>query len=286
MAMASRQFMGLSPTGFHRVAYTEWGAANAGRDLVCVHGLTRNGRDFDALARALKDEYRVVCPDIAGRGQSHWLPVAEEYGYPQYCADMNALIARLGSGNGGGAEVDWVGTSMGGLIGMLLAATPNTPLRRLVMNDVGPCIPQAALERIGTYVGATPRFADLGEAEAYMREVYAPFGDLTGDQWRHFAEHGVRKDGDALVLGYDPAIARPFLDGPVQAVDLWALWDRIDIPVLVLRGANSDLLTPDIFAEMGARGPKADLVTIEGCGHAPALMDDHQTGLIRDWLLR
>lgn len=281
MAMASRQFMGLSPTGFHRVAYTEWGVANAGRDLVCVHGLTRNGRDFDALARAVEDAYRVVCPDVAGRGQSHWLPNPDEYGYPQYCADMNALIARLGS-----ERVDWVGTSMGGLIGMLLAALPNTPIRRLVMNDVGPYIPQAALERIGEYVGANPRFADLDGAAAYMREVYAPFGDLTDAQWRHLAEHGTRKDGDELVLSHDPAIARPFTDAPVQAVDLWAVWDRIEVPVLVIRGADSDLLTPDIYASMGERGPKADLVTIEGCGHAPALMDDHQTGLIRDWLLK
>ncbi len=281
MAMASRQFPGLSPTGFHRVAYTEWGRANAGRDLVCVHGLTRNGRDFDWLARALDDEYRVVCPDVAGRGQSHWLPNPDEYGYPQYCADMNALISRLGS-----ETVDWVGTSMGGLIGMLLAALPNTPIRRLVMNDVGPFIPKAALDRIGTYVGNETVFPDLAAVEAYMREVYAPFGDLSGPQWMHMAEHGAIAQGDGFKLAYDPAIAKPFREGPVDAVDLWAVWDRIEVPVLVIRGAESDLLTPNIYEMMGTRGPKADLVTLDGCGHAPALMDDAQTKLIRDWLLR
>ena len=278
----SGSYLGLSAGGFHRLSYVEWGGASHNRTAVCVHGLTRSGRDFDALSGALAGEgLRVACPDVVGRGRSDRLADPAGYGYPQYLADMNALIARLDA-----PQVDWVGTSMGGLIGMMLAAQPNTPLRRLVINDVGPFIPKASLARIGEYVGRDPRFGDLAAAEAYFREIHAPFGALTDADWRHLTEHSVSPaEGGGYRLAYDPAIAHPFRDAEPQDVDLWALWDLIAIPVLVIRGAESDLLLAETAAEMAARGPRAEVAEIQGCGHAPALMDDHQIALIRDWLL-
>jgi len=278
--------LGLSPAGFHRLSYLVWpptGGAAADRVVVCVHGLTCNARDFDVLARDLADAgFLVVCPDVVGRGDSDWLTAPEGYGLPQYCADAADLIARLDV-----ERVDWIGTSMGGLIGMTLAAQAKTPLGRLVLNDIGPFIPKAALARIADYAGTDPRFADLAEAEAYLREVHAPFG-LTDQQWRHLGEHSVRPAGAGgeLRLHYDPAILQAFGSAPFEDVDLWALWDRVSQDVLVLRGADSDLLLAETAAEMATRGPRAGVVEIPGCGHAPGLMDPQQTALVRDWLLR
>ncbi|MBT5110861.1 MAG: alpha/beta hydrolase [Rhodospirillaceae bacterium] len=272
--------VGEGASGFHDMAYVEWGDPSNARVLICVHGLTRNGRDFDVLAAALQDDYRVICPDVAGRGRSDWLTDPAHYGPVQYDADMNALIAQLDA-----VSVDWIGTSMGGIIGMVMAATPENVIRRMVLNDVGPCIPKAALERIGTYVGHPPVFDDVAELEAYLRQVHAPFGDLTDAQWAHMAAHGGRPVEGGWTLGYDPDIALPFMgDGALQDVEMWALWDAIECPTLALRGEASDLLLADTAAEMATRGPKADLVTIPGCGHAPALMADEQINVIRDWL--
>ncbi len=187
MTMRSHSVLGLSSQGFHRIHYTEWGDPANTRVLVCVHGLTRNGRDFDDFARAMADHYRVLCPDIAGRGQSDWLTDKSGYSYAQYLADMAVLIARSGA-----VVVDWVGTSMGGLIGMLLAAQPHTPIRHLVMNDVGPFIPKAALERIASYVGQIQTFNSMAEAEHYIRTVSAPFGPLNDAQWRHLTTYSIR----------------------------------------------------------------------------------------------
>ncbi|MFO0995179.1 MAG: alpha/beta hydrolase [Alphaproteobacteria bacterium] len=273
--------MALSAGGFHRIAYTEWGERDNPRVLVCVHGLTRNGRDFDAIAAALSRRYRVICPDVVGRGASDRLADKTQYGYPQYCADMAALIARLGA-----SEVDWLGTSMGGLIGMLLAARAGAPIRRLVLNDVGPFIPRAALQRLGTYVGKDPRFADEGEAEIYFRRVMAPFGALTDAQWRHVVAHGVEPDGGGRWrLRYDPAIGDPFRGGIFQDVNLWSVWDAIRCPTLVIRGAESDLLLARTAEEMMRRGPRAALREIPGTGHAPALMDETQIKTVAEWLI-
>ena len=281
MTRRDRTYLGLSAGGFHRLAYGEWGAPSGARVAVCVHGLTRNARDFDVLATALAEEgLKVVCPDVVGRGQSGRLADPTGYGYPQYLADMNALIARLDAN-----WLDWIGTSMGGLIGMMLAAQPNTPLRRLVINDVGPFIPKAALERIGDYVGRDPLFADLAAVEAHFRAVYAPFGELDDLQWRHLVEHGTVVAEGGYRFAYDPGIAAPFKGASLEDIDLWPIWDAIEIPVLVLRGAESDLLLPETAAEMATRGPKAKVVEIPGCGHAPALMDDEQVAIVRDWLL-
>ncbi len=282
MPMAKHSVLGLDSQGFHAIAYTEWGARKR-RVLVCVHGMTRNGRDFDALAAALADRWRVVCPDVAGRGKSDWLADYRDYGYPQYLADMTALIARLDIDS-----VDWVGTSMGGLIGMMLAARPNSPIRRLVINDIGPFIPKAFLQRLREYVGTDPRFPDRNAVEAYLRQVHAPFGPLDGSQWRHLAEHSARPlEGGGYGLAYDPAIAKAAFTGDEpEDVAMWEIWDRVACPVLVLRGAKSDLLLPETVEQMRQRGPGCDVEEIAGCGHAPALMDKAQMAVVRDWLAR
>ena len=279
LSMKTESYMGLGPSGFHRLVYAEWGAATAPRTLICVHGLTRNGRDFDRLAAALSERYRVICPDVAGRGRSDWLPAAE-YTYPQYLADMTVMIARLGAG-----DVDWLGTSMGGLIGMQLAAAAQSPVRRLILNDIGPFIPKAALARIGDYVGKDPHFASLDELEAYLRRIHAPFGPMTDQDWRHLALQGYRRrENGGFALAYDPGIAAGFVAGVKQDVDLWAIWDKVACPVLVLRGANSDVLTASTAKEMQKRGPKAKVIDCAGAGHAPGLVTEDQIAAIRDWL--
>ena len=276
----------LGPHGFTRLAYAEWGRPDAARTVICVHGLTRNGRDFDWLAAALVGRgFRVFCPDMPGRGRSAWLPDPSDYAYPLYMAASAALIARTGA-----ADVIWIGTSMGGLIGMMLAAQAETPVVRLVVNDVGPFIPKSALERIGTYVGGDPRFRDMAEVEAYLRRVHAPFGNLSDAQWRHLAAHSaVPAEQGKLKLHYDPAIAIPFTKAEPQDVNLWPVWENIRCPVLVVRGASSDLLLPETAAEMTKRGRAAaagrvEFVEFENCGHAPALMDEAQIARIAAFL--
>ena len=201
------------------------------------------------------------------------------YGYPQYMADMTALIAKLGV-----ASVDWVGTSRGGIIGMMLAAQPNSPIRRLVLNDVGPFIPKAALERIAGYVGLDPTFDSVGDLEAYLRKVHETFGPLSDSDWRHLALQGYRRlDDGRFGLAYDPGIAQAFRT-KIEDVEFWPVWDAIACPVLILRGARSDLLPARTAAEMTRRGPKGMLVEIAEAGHAPALMTPEQIGIVRDWL--
>ena len=278
--MQDRFVQGLSPAGFHRIHYLDWGRADANRVVVCVHGLARNARDFDDLAEALAKDRRLVCPDVVGRGLSDWLRDPSHYGYSQYLADMAALLARIGA-----ERVDWVGTSMGGLIGMMLAAMPGTPIRRLVMNDVGPFIPATALERLAGYVGADPSFDDPAALEQYLREIYQPFGALTDDKWRRMATHSTRKKPDGtLGLAYDPAIGAPFREQPLADVDLWAIYDAVQCPVLVLRGESSDLLSAETADAMRDRGPRATVVEVPGCGHAPSLTTDDQIAGIGHWL--
>jgi pimeloyl-ACP methyl ester carboxylesterase len=268
----------LGPHGFHQVNYYEWGDPGNPRVLLCAHGLTRNARDFDTLAAALADRYRVVCPDIVGRGLSDWLPHKEDYAYPIYCADMAALIARTGAN-----QLDWLGTSMGGMIGMALASQPGNPIRRLIVNDVGPFIPKASLDRIGVYVGMAPTFADFAEAEKYVRAVSAPFGPLTDAQWRHLTETSIKKEGEGYAFRYDPGIAANFrlVSGDVS---LWPMWDAVACPTLILRGGESDLLPEQTAREMTSRGPKARVVEFSGIGHAPMLMSPDQIEAVRAFL--
>jgi pimeloyl-ACP methyl ester carboxylesterase len=277
--MQEKQFYGRSLGGFHRVAYTEWGRPSAQPPVICVHGLTRNGRDFDYLARALEAARQVFCPDIAGRGRSDWLAGPADYDYPQYLSDMMALIARTD-----GEKIDWVGPSMGGIIEMLLAAEANTPIRRLVINDIGPFIPLIALKRIGIYVGQNPAFDSVDEVEKYMREIYASFGDLSDENWRHLVRYGTRPVPDGkLALAYDPAIAQVFFAFD-QDVDLWSIYDRIRCPVLLLLGLKSDILAISVAQEMTQRGPRAELLEFPKIGHAPALMDRTKITIIAEFL--
>jgi pimeloyl-ACP methyl ester carboxylesterase len=289
----------LGPHGFHAINYYDWGNRDNLHVIICVHGLTRNARDFDFLAQALQRDCRVVCPDVAGRGKSDWLSHAEDYGYPLYLADMVTLLARA---TGVKCSVlgwlsrlirrkrkpviDWVGTSMGGLIGMMLAAQPRSPIRRLVLNDVGPLIPAASLRRIGQYVGVDARFAALVELENYMRKYSSPFGPLTNAQWRHLALHSARQHDDASWgFIYDPAIGAPFRQTMFSDIDLWHLYDQVKCPTLIMRGADSDLLLERTAEEMTARGPKAKLVEFLGVGHAPMLMAEDQIRAVKQFLL-
>jgi pimeloyl-ACP methyl ester carboxylesterase len=278
--MEKKSFRGLSAAGaFHRVVYWEWGPADA-PVLLCVHGLTRNGRDFDAVAERFSDRWRVVCPDVVGRGDSGRLANPALYGTPQYMADLTALIARLDVD-----KVAWLGTSMGALLGMFMAACADTPVERLLMNDAGPLVTKQSLQRIAAYLGSAPDFADLAEAEAYIRAVHAPFGPLTDAQWAHLARHSVGPGRDGrLALKYDPAIAQPFQGAVNDDLVLWPVWDAVQCPVTVIRGAQSDLLRADTLAEMQARGPKTTVHELPGVGHAPALMADDQLDLIAAWL--
>jgi pimeloyl-ACP methyl ester carboxylesterase len=265
------------PSGPVLLRWTEWGRPD-GAPVVCVHGLTRNGRDFDALAMELaRRGRRVICPDVPGRGHSSWLPDGALYAVPTYLVVFAPLLDALG-------EYDWVGTSMGGLIGMGVCATPGHRMRRFVINDIGPFVPVASLERIRDYLGEAQRFPSLSDAEAYLRRVHAPFGPLSDAEWQHLALYSARatERGD-VVVHYDPAILQPMM-GPLADIDLWPLWPAVTLrPVLVLRGEASDLLLAETAARM-ARSPGVRVETIARCGHAPALMDPAQIALVADFL--
>lgn len=282
--MKSDTVLCLGSKGFHRMHYTDWGDAANPRVVICVHGLSRNCRDFDTLAQALEPDFRVVCPDIVGRGKSDWLAAKEDYGYPQYLADMTALIARVTAG--GKKTIYWIGTSMGGILGMLLAAFPETPINKLILNDISIVVPKASLERIAAYVGKDPRFKTFRELEAYVRAVSAPFGPLTDEQWRHLTVHGAKQHPDgSWGMGYDPGIGIPFQKGPLADIDLSGYWNAVRCPTLLLRGAQSDLLLKETALQMTQSGPKPKLVEFAGIGHAPMLMAEDQIRVVRDFLL-
>lgn len=278
--MRQKYLPALGLHGFHRLAYTEWGDPDNPRVLVCVHGLTRTGRDFDHLADALAADWRVICPDMPGRGESDWLPVKADYAVPTYLADCAALIGRLDV-----EQVDWLGTSMGGIIGVHLAALPGTPIRRLIINDIGPFIPAAGLRRIAAYVGADPRFADSTEALAFLKGTMATFGIHRAEHWQHMLAISTRPaDGGGLRLHYDPGLSQAFLGDTPKDIDFWPAWEATSCPVLALRGADSDILLAATAQEMTRRGPDTKLVEFAGCGHAPALMEPEQISVIAHWL--
>ena len=277
-----REVRCASASGLHRMAYTQWGDPDNPKVLICVHGLTRNGRDFDELARAMASDYRVICPDVVGRGRSGWLRDPSAYVFPQYVADLLVLLARLDV-----ESVDWLGTSMGGVIGMWIASQEDSPIARLVLNDVGPLIPVASLQLISEYVGRAPRFDTYEDAEKYVRLVSQPFGRLTDAQWRHLTEFSLQHAADGrLEMRYDPAIGDPFRH-ELQAgdVNLWPLYDSIRCPTLVVRGADSTVLTRDTLREMATRGPRPQTAEIAGAGHAPMFLDDAQIQVVREFLL-
>lgn len=280
----------LDTTGLHRMAYWEWAGPSADAPvLVCVHGLSRQGRDFDTLARAMGERYRVICPDVVGRGRSDWLRQPAGYQVPAYVSDMVALLARLDV-----EQVDWVGTSMGGLIGLGLASLPRpdgapSPVRRLVLNDVGPAIRIEALHRIGSYLGKAPRFESLAEGAAYLRSISEGFGPHSDEEWLRLSEPLFREEGGEWKSHYDPAIALPFAAITPELVAageaaLWAAYDQLRCPTLLIRGADSDLLSAETARAMTQRGPHARLVELPGVGHAPTLVHDDQISIVRDFL--
>jgi len=271
----------LLGTSFHRMAYVEFGNP-AAPAVICVHGLTRNGRDFDPLAEALADKFHVICPDLPGRGRSDWLPAGALYQPATYVVALGHLLAALNK------PVMWVGTSLGGICGMMTAAAAATPITRMVLNDIGPLIPAAALQRIREYMLAAPeRFPTMRALEAHLRNVHAPFGALTDAQWWHLTQFSARNvldvtHGSAYALHYDPKITEPIRDSVPLDVDMWPLWEKINIPVLAIRGAHSDLLTLETFERMREAG--AETLTIQNAGHAPALMDEESIESVREFL--
>ncbi|HWJ95957.1 MAG TPA: alpha/beta hydrolase [Telluria sp.] len=279
-----------SPAGLHRMAYKEWGDPDNRNVLVCVHGVTRVSDDFDHLAAALCDRYRVVCPDVVGRGRSDRLRVPDLYTLPQYIADMVTLIARV-TANDDAGTVHWFGTSMGGLIGMLLASLEGSPVRKLVLNDIGPVLDPGAMARIGEYIGQDLRFPSFDAGAAYVREVSASFGPHSDEQWTKLAKDVLRESGDGTwVRHYDLGLAKPFAAITPEAAKageagLWAAFDAIRCPTLLVRGELSDLLSRETAGQMAARGPKPKLVEIAGVGHAPTFMNDEQIAIAREFLI-
>ena len=276
-----------TPEGVRQGSYLYWPCTDASIKappvLLCVHGLTRNARDFDPLAQALTEHYQVICPDVAGRGDSEWLHNPMNYGYPVYVAQMQQLLQQLMVKHDV-SEFDWVGTSMGGLIGMMLAAQPICPLRKLVMNDVGFFIPKASLDRLADYVGKSTDFHSMDDAEAYIRDIAASFGPLTDEQWQHLTRYSVEERDGKLQLRYDPAIANAFAGVPMTDVDLSAIWQAVTTDVLLIRGGDSDLLLPETAREMASQD-NVQLATFAGIGHAPALMARDQIQTIKRFLL-
>lgn len=276
----------LDTQGLHRMAYWEWGDPANPKVLVCVHGLSRQGRDFDALAQAMRAEYRVVCPDVVGRGQSDWLTDPSGYQIPAYAADMVTLLARLNA-----QTVHWVGTSMGGLIGLIVSALKGSPISRLVLNDVGPAVEPDALARIGSYLGAPLRWKSLEEAADALWAISQGFGPHTREQWLALTRPMIKPDGDEFIPHYDLKIGDPFRSITPEVAKageamVWAMYDSLRCRVMLLRGAESDLLSPATAKAMTERGPKAELHEFVGVGHAPMLNSAGQIAVVREFLLR
>jgi pimeloyl-ACP methyl ester carboxylesterase len=263
------------------VHYMEWGAAGAPA-LVMWHGLARTGRDFDCIAAALADQFHIICPDTIGRGFSQWSDRPDD----DYCFDAYAHLARDLAEAVSFQDMHWLGTSMGGALGIRVAATTlKGRIARLIINDIGPTFPEAPYERIKTYIGNPPEFDTMGELEAYFRTIYKPFGDHTDAQWRHLAETSMRRlPSGRITTHYDPAIVRQMFAHP-RDYEQWEHWDQIEAPTLVLRGVESDLLLSDTARQMAVRGPRAVIAEIEGCGHAPALNVESQIKIVREFLM-
>jgi len=280
----------LSLAGLHRMSYKEWGDESNPNVLLCVHGVTRVGDDFDNMARALANDYRVICPDIVGRGRSGWLKNPQLYRIPQYVSDIVTLLARVLPA-GEQSTVDWFGTSMGGLIGLGLASLPDNPVRKLILNDIGPVLAPAALQRIGDYIGQDLRFDTFDEAAKFIRDVSLTFGQHTEAEWHKLASDVLRQDKDGKwIRHYDMGLALPFRSATPEsaAADeamLWAAYDAIRCPTLLVRGAESDLLTAETAALMAQRGPKPALVEIPNVGHAPTFIHDDQIAIVKQFLL-
>lgn len=272
---------GRVEVGDGELNYFDWGDPAASDVALCVHGLTRNAHDFDRLATALAGKRRVIAYDVIGRGSSDWLKASDRYGYPLYLKHALSFMDALRLDT-----VDWIGTSMGGILGMMVAAQHPRRVRRLILNDVGALIPKEALTRLLTYVGTVPRFTDLAAAEAYFRQTLAPFGKLDDAAWARIAETSTRRllDG-AYTTAYDPAISVTLAGADASDINLWSLWTMVTQPVLLIRGADSDLLKIDTAEAMAERNG-VELVQFAQVGHAPSLMVPDQIKTIQTWLDR
>jgi len=280
----------FSMSGLHQMAYKEWGEEDNPNVLVCVHGVTRVSDDFDNLAQSLCKDYRVVCPDVVGRGRSGSLANPQLYRLPQYVSDMVTLLARV-LANGERQTVDWFGTSMGGLIGMGLASLPDSPVSKLVLNDIGPTLDSVAIQRIGDYIAQEVRFPTFKAGAEFVKMVSTTFGEHTDAEWHKLAADVLRQDKDGTwVRHYDMGLALPFQSVTPESAKadeamLWAAYDAIRCPTLLVRGANSDLLSRETAEAMTQRGPKAKLVEIANVGHAPTFLHDDQIAIAKDFLL-
>lgn len=271
----------VHPGGVHDVVYSEF-PGDPAKAVLCVHGLSRNGRDFDWLAQALaKDGYRVICPDMPGRGRSADFDNPAFYNYPQYLSDLNTLILQLNV-----EQLDWIGTSMGGLLGVMLAAQATNPIRKMVVNDIGPFIPKEAALHIKHYVSLNPFFESWDSYLAAFKTRMVEFGLETEEQWDYLARvSAFYAPNGSIRLNYDTnVVAGLETSGPIQDVDLWPLWDKVDVPLLLLRGENSKILQQDTLDRMMI-GKRATAVTFPNVGHAPALMSDAQIDVIKTWLM-
>ena len=283
-AFSRHHHLGLGFHGFHRINYLEWGNPKDfphQETLLCVHGLTRNARDFDYFAQTMCENYRIVCPDVLGRGDSDHVTSSDAYNYFQYNADMNALISRLNV-----SELNWIGTSMGGIIGMVLASVPQSPIKRLVVNDIGPEVSRDAQMMISQYIGSSKEFDRLEDIADWFRTIYIEFAPMSDDDWVHMAKHSSRRTQSGKYrLKVDSRVGEAFRESiSYFNIDMWETWEQITCPVLVLRGKNSTFLTEDTAQKMLSSGPETTLVEFENTGHTPTLRNDEQVDVIRDWL--
>lgn len=278
--MKTKHILAPNKGGKHRIVYQDWGDENNPKVLICVHGLTRNSRDFDYLAHELSSEYRVIAPDIVGRGQSDWLTDSSMYTMEQYASDMVSLITSLKL-----KEVDWLGTSLGGLIGMTLASQPNTPIKRLILNDIGPVIKKEAIAYLATALSETPHFQSLDDLRGFLKEAYVTMGHMDPHHWEHMVtyDHRITSEGK-ITRNFDPKITRWVTSMTNSDVAMWELFESIQCPILIIHGQESVILTSEICQEMLKRNPHASLITLPGVGHTPSLMPKAQIQVVEDWL--
>lgn len=270
--------LSINKKGFHNIYYRDWGKQTHKDTLFCLHGLTRNSHDFDHIAGLLSAKTRVICPDTAGRGKSDWLPSFHDYIIPQYNLDVALIAATIKC-----EKFDLLGTSLGGMMGMVLAAMQNTPVRRLIINDIAPEVSHEASVRLGRYLHQDPLFTSIDEAEVFFRETLAPFSPMQDADWRELTETSVLEIEGGYRLAYDPAISNSY-NRYRSFFDLWKYWSRITCPVLILRGTESDFLTEGLLGKMMDILPHAELVEFEGVGHTPTLRSPEQIDPILAWL--
>jgi len=272
-----------NPQGYHRMAYREWGDRND-KVLICVHGLSGNSADFQDLAIALQDHYRIICPDIVGRGESDWLADPLNYGLPLYVSDVLTLIQQLKLN-----PVDFLGTSMGGLIGMFLAAKAPGVISRLIINDIGPCLPAEGLKRVVKENTEKPDLQTWEQVQQYIRKRYAPSGKTSDREWEDLAKNTVKLTPENTYrLHYDPNIVANLAQVPpdkLKTLEFWQEWSSVNCPVLLLHGEHSDMLVPEIIEQMQATHPETTVQEFANCGHSPSLTSAEQIQAIVNWLM-